>query len=236
MSDDDRLASEYVLGVLDGEELLTARGRAARDPAFAALVTKWEDRFAPLLDGPEVEPRAELLHRVNESIDRPAGSDGATVAQLRRSARIWKIATFAASAVAAVALAVLAVRPDMLTPPPEAQSAEAPLVASVPIAETDLRLAVTWLPDREELLVSASGLTADGIHDHELWVAGSGDAGLQSLGVVEPGAERRVAVSPEAAQLVTDGAQLVLTREPIGGAQPGAAAGPVVASGILRRI
>ena len=35
---DERLAAEYAMGLLEGEELLTARGRMANEPAFAGLV------------------------------------------------------------------------------------------------------------------------------------------------------------------------------------------------------
>ena len=85
------------------------------------------------------------------------------------------------------------------------------------------------------MLVSASGLTADGVHDHELWlVPAQGE--LQSLGVVTPGEERRVALQPELAALITDGSQMVLTREPIGGKPVDSAAGPVVAEGAFTAI
>ena len=103
-------------------------------------------------------------------------------------------------------------------------------MANIPIGETPLRLAVTYIPDRTELLVSASGLTADGVHDHELWLVMPQGA-PQSLGVVIPGEERRVAVDPAVAAYIGAGAQMVLTREPLGGAPKGGAAGPVVAQG-----
>lgn len=123
----------------------------------------------------------------------------------------------------------------VLQPATPVTPAQGPLVASIPIGDTPLRLGVTYLPDRKEMLVSASGLTADGVHDHELWlVPPQGE--LRSLGVVVPGREASMVLDPELAALIHDGAQMVLTREPIGGKRPGEAAGPVVAEGAFQTI
>ena len=87
------------------------------------------------------------------------------------------------------------------------------------------------------MLVSASGLTADGVHDHELWlVPQSEDTPLLSLGVVAPGEERRIQLTPAVAAEMADGSGLVLTREPLGGKPRDANAGPVVAEGRMQKI
>ncbi|MEB3415921.1 anti-sigma factor [Alteriqipengyuania sp. WL0013] len=227
MSDDERLAAEYVFGLLDGEDLLSARARLAREPGFAALVARWEDHAAPLLDAGEGHvPDEDVLARVHAQI--AGAGDGAQVIALRRSVTRWRCASGAAAA-AAIVMAVLVAEPaDRAAPAPERDAA--PLVANVPIGDTDLRLSVTYLPDRGEMLVSASGLTADGVHDHELWLVPD-EGALQSLGVVAPGTERRMPISPEIAERITARAGLVLTREPLGGKPVGEAAGPVVAEG-----
>ena len=228
LSDRDRLAAEHALRLLEGEELVTARGLMASDPDFAALVAQWEERLAPLLDEVgEAAPRPEVWAEIQRNLahDVPGGE----VVTLRKRVRQWQ---FASMASAAVALAFLAFaqpgQPPAETPAAPARSA--PLMANIPIGETPLRLAVTYIPDRTELLVSASGLTADGVHDHELWLVMPQGA-PQSLGVVIPGEERRVAVDPAVAAYIGAGAQMVLTREPLGGAPKGGAAGPVVAQG-----
>ena len=111
-----------------------------------------------------------------------------------------------------------------------------PLVAQVPIGETGLRLDVTYIPESERLLVGAIGLTADGVHDHELWLVPADGSALESLGVVAPGEVRSVALSQEVADKLGDGVGLVLTREPIGGKPEGEDAGPVVAEGAFTRV
>ena len=86
------------------------------------------------------------------------------------------------------------------------------------------------------MLVSASGLSADGVHDHELWVVPADGSDLQSLGVVVPGEERRVTLPVEIARNMGDGVELLLTREPLGGKPVDQDAGPVVAQGALSQV
>lgn len=53
--DEDMLAAELVLGLLEGVEHDETRDRAARDPAFAGLVRIWEARLSQVADLPPVE-------------------------------------------------------------------------------------------------------------------------------------------------------------------------------------
>lgn len=241
MSDDippeDMMAAEYALGLLEGEELLAARSREASDAGFAQEVAYWQDRLAPLLDQIDPQtPRAEVWERISAELE--STGDSAEIVSLTARLRRWKIAagSAAAAAVAAVTLLVLSPAQQALAPVPQEPS-EAPLAASIPIGDTQLRLAVTYLPERQELLVSASGLTADGVHDHELWlVPQSEDTPLLSLGVIEPGVERRVTLDAAVASEFADGSALLLTREPLGGKPEGVDAGPVVAEGRMQVI
>ena len=231
MTERDQLAAEYALGLLEGEDLLAARGRMAAEPDFAAAVAFWESRLAPLLD--EIggaAPDDALWARIAAEIEAVPGGE---VVSLKARVRFWQRAAAGAAmaAVGSVALLVLQPAPTPSTP----ATMQGPLVASIPIGDTPLRLGVTYLPDRKEMLVSASGLTADGVHDHELWlVPPQGD--LRSLGVVVPGREASMVLDPEVAALIGDGAQMVLTREPIGGKPAGQSAGPVVAEGAFQTI
>ena len=65
LSPEELLAAEFALRLLEGEALLEARGRFAREPQFAARVAWWEDRLAPLLDElGGAEPGPELWTRI----------------------------------------------------------------------------------------------------------------------------------------------------------------------------
>ncbi|MBX7539899.1 anti-sigma factor [Qipengyuania sphaerica] len=240
MTDDptpeNMLAAEYALGLLEGEELLAARGREASDTAFAAEVAWWQNRLAPLLDEVDQQtPREEVWQRIAAELDGASGD--AEIISLNARLRRWKMATGVAAAAAVAAVSLFVLTPSVTAPPVGRATPEAPLAASIPIADTDLRIAVTYLPDREELLVSASGLTADGVHDHELWlVPQSEDTPLLSLGVIAPGEERRVSLDSATAAEMADGSALLLTREPLGGKPADANAGPVVAEGRMQII
>ena len=225
LSGDDLLAAEYAMGLLEGEDLLAVRGRMAREPAFAGLVAQWEPRLAPLLDEP-----ARAAPSPEERDEAPS-----PVVLLQRRVAVWQRIA-AGSAVAAVAAVALLFVPLGNTPAPDPATDAPPLVASIPIADTPLRIGVTFLPEREELLVAADGLTADGVHDHELWLMPPGEgAQPQSLGVVAPGTQERVSLDPSLAGAMRQGAQILLSQEPLGGAPDKSAPGPVVAQGTLAK-
>lgn len=233
LSPDELLAAELALGLLEGEALLAARSRRSADAAFAAQVDWWNVHLAPLLDEvPGAVPTAGLGDRIAAAI-RSAAPGEAEVAQLRRRLRLWQGTTGLAlvASVAALAFAFTpALRQPIETGAGGGDARGAPLFASIPIADTPLRLAVTWLPDRRELLIGAPGLTSDGVHDHELWLVRDGGAPV-SLGVVKPGATLRTALAAQIAAQMHAGARMVLTREPLGGKPPALPAGPIVAEG-----
>ena len=248
--DDKTIAAEYTLGLLEGEELLAARGRLATDTDFAWRKEWWDSWFAPLSDemsgaepSPEVWDRIEARLTATDSADviaAPGAGPSASndnVADLQDKVRRWQWTAGITSAAAAIALAVLVFAPGSAPPTetPTQIAAADPLMATVPIGDTGLRLDVTYMPESERMLVTAIGLTADGVHDHELWlVPAEGD--LQSLGVVAPGEVVSMDLPEEIARNILDGSQVVLTREPIGGKPEGVDAGPVVAEGAFSKV
>ena len=110
MTSDELLAAEFVLGLLEGEDLLAARARAQSDEAFAEEIAIWQDRLAPLADtiAPRT-PRAELWPRIEAALaseSEAAGSESAKIVSLRRNLRRWQWAG-GFSAAAAIVLAFL---------------------------------------------------------------------------------------------------------------------------------
>ena len=235
---DALIAAEYVIGLLEGEDLLAARGRAASDPAFAALVAQWEQRLAPLLDEVRgAEPSPEIWQRIEEEIGLRTAREDDRVVALSGEVTRWKWIAGLTSAAAAVALAfaVFSPTPSPVEPAPQIAAAQ-PLVAQVPIGETGLRLDVTYIPESERMLVAAIGLAPDGVHDHELWLVPKDGSALQSLGVVAPGEVHSMQLPADIAKNLGDGVQVVLTREPLGGKPEGQDAGPVVAEGAFSQV
>lgn len=259
--DESTIAAEYALGLLEGEELMSARGRNASDKGFANRVAWWNAWFAPWTDEmPGAEPGAHVWDAIAAQVNgqargqvdakldaagQPQGSASEAVSNvvlidMERRVRRWQWTAAITSAAAALAVAVLITAPGAApvvedAPPPLAVADAPPLMASIPIGDT-LRLGVTFLPTSDEMLVSAAGLTADGVHDHELWLVPADGGALQSLGVVVPGEERRVALPSEVAQNMGDGVQVLLTREPLGGKPENVDAGPVVAQGAFGQV
>ncbi|WP_234027241.1 anti-sigma factor domain-containing protein [Erythrobacter sp. KY5] len=249
-------AAEYSLGLLEGEELLAARGRLANDDGFAWRKVWWDNWFAPLTDQmPAAEPGPQVWERIAAEIDlRPAdampadaivaANDGAhsNVVDISARLRRWQWTAGLTGAAAAV-LAAVAFVGQGTGPAPVPTATDAPqfaaadpLVAQVPIGDTGLRLDVTYIPETDRLLVGAIGLTADGVHDHELWLVPEDGSALQSLGVVAPGEVRSFELPAEIVSNMGSGVELVLTREPIGGKPEGEDAGPVVAEGTLTTV
>ncbi|MGB3469976.1 MAG: anti-sigma factor [Erythrobacter sp.] len=246
------LAAEYSLGLLEGEELLAARGREATDADFAARREWWDNWFVPLSDGVSgAQPGDHVWAAIAAQVDArtgagtgtgdAGGTDNVVLLDMERRLTRWKWTAAITSAAAAVALALFAFGPNSNpvsqdTPELAANEAAAPLMASIPIGDTALRLGVTFLPASAEILVSAAGLSADGVHDHELWLVPEDGSAAQSLGVVVPGEERRFNLSDSVAAKMGDGVKLLLTREPLGGKPENQDAGPVVAEGALQQV
>ena len=243
--DDPMIAAEWALGLLEGEELLAARGKYATDPDFAWRKEWWDDWFAPLSDAmPGAEPGehvwdgiAARLAAQQENAPAANAAPAANVVALEAKVRRWQWVAGMSSMAAAVALALFAFAPARS--PVEAPSqiaAAAPMVATVPIGETGLRLDVTYIPESERMVVAAIGLTPDGVHDHELWLVPKDGSPLQSLGVVKPGEVRSMTLPAAITAKLGEGAGLALTREPLGGKPADKDAGPVVAKGSFTRV
>ena len=248
--DDPMIAAEWALGLLEGEELLAARGKYATDPDFARRKEWWDNWFAPMTDAmPGAEPGEHMWDSIAARVSSHQAAAGNTapeapasnVIALETRVRRWQWMAGLSSAAAALALVWISLVPGRAPVDAPVQiAAAAPLpnalVATVPIGETGLRLDVTYSPDSDKMLVAAIGLTRDGVHDHELWLVPAGGGMPQSLGVVAPGGVRSMVLPQALADQLKGGASLVLTREPIGGKPEGKDAGPVVAKGAFTRV
>ncbi len=242
--DDPMIAAEWALGLLAGEELLAARGKAATDPEFAWRKQWWDDWFAPLSDAiPGAEPGEHVWQGIAARVAAQQAAAAApeaaasNVTDLEARVRRWQWVAGLSSMAAAVALVWgFALAPARIEPAPAQLAAGAPMVATVPVGESGLRLDVTYIPESRRMVVGAIGLAADGVHDHELWLVPADGTPLQSLGVVAPGEVRSMELPQAVTAKLGEGASLVLTREPIGGKPEGEDAGPVVAKGAFTRV
>lgn len=177
--EDDLLAAEYVLGVLEGAERAAAAARADREEAFASAIAAWEVRLSPLaLTVPAVGTPVDLWPRIAESCGLSAAplAEAAPIpapARGRMFERInfWRGAT-ALGFAAALAMAALA----LFRPPPS------PLMPPVPLATALLQPpkggTPAWLiaagPNKTLSLRPLQHLAIAEGHSLELWALPDG--------------------------------------------------------------
>lgn len=229
MSENPPLAAEYVLRLLEGEDLLEARRRVADDPAFAAEVEWWEDRLAPLFDEiADEEPSAELWPRILRRLDVPGGD----VVALKRKLARWRAAA-AAAAVAASILLVLQLRPQAPLPAPLPQSQPAPvLVASLVGEDAPEALTVAYRPNTRELVITPARIEAPVGRTRQLWLIPAGGQPI-SLGLVASEGVQRRSVAADVGTRFAGGATIAVSDEPTGGSPTGQPTGAVLATGSL---
>jgi anti-sigma-K factor RskA len=203
--EDDALAAEYVLGVLDLSERLAAEARIKADPDFARLVASWEERLSPLNDNYAEVPAPNLLPRIEARLF-PAPAPPARSGIWR-----WLAGMAVAASLVIVGLATL-------TPPRQV------LVAT--LATGDARLSYEVKSFGDTLRVTrVAGVPAVAGQVHELWVIAPGAAPV-SLGLLEDQPLTvRYPVPPA-------GWTLAVSVEPAGGSPTGAPTGPVILSAV----
>jgi anti-sigma-K factor RskA len=215
----DLLAAEYALGVLAGTERAAAEQRVAREPAFAGLVTDWEQRLAPwAAEIAEVAPPPQLWDRIAGALPAQTQAGG-----LWQSIAFWRGLTFAAGALAAACLAALI----YLGPFTRQQ----PLVAAIEggghrhfVATIDTR--------RGTVAVVPAAFSADATRVPELWLVPP-DGKPRAVGLLRADQTVTLTLPPELAALAKDDAVLAVSLEPPGGSTTGLPTGPVIATGKL---
>jgi anti-sigma-K factor RskA len=223
MSDDERLAAEYALGVLDGAERAAAAQRIGREPVFAALVAQWEARFAPWANEiDEVAPPPHVWERIAAALPAPAPSRQT----LWQSLALWRGLTAATAALAVACLVALIYVGSAVR--------QQPLVASID-GGGHRHFVATVDPGRDRIAVSPAAFSTDATRVPELWLIPP-DGRPRAVGLLS--ADRTVTLTLPAplAALAKDNAVLAVSLEPPGGSPTGAPTGPVIASGKLTNL
>ena len=234
LSELEALAAEHALGVLSGPERAAAEARAARDPAFAALIDAWRERLAPLLaETPEASPPPAAWRRIEQAL--PANDNAA----IRRRLRFWQGSAIGALGLAAASLAMaamLATRPPLAPP----LATPAPILNASLMSPTDQAepmFVAAYDPARRALIVtSLMKPGADPTHVHELWVIPA-DGKPHPLGMIEPGKSKAMPMPKAMAPMFAPGAAIAVSVEPPGGSpRRDAPSGPIAAMGHLAKI
>lgn len=240
--EDQMLAAELALGLLDGAEHTAARARVLADPAFAAETAWWRDRLGGLAGlWIPAEPPAGLLQQIEAALD---GTPGA--APLAAGPGRWR--WFGGGAVAgalAAGLAALLLMPgtevverrivqrvEQPVQVPVAIPAAPPLVAILAPGEGTDREPVAAVFDRQTRTLRLTAIIS--VPENrvaELWRIGS-DQVPRPLGLLTTGARTPIEIDQD---LTLSADEIIaISIEPVGGSPTGSPTGEVIASGALQ--
>lgn len=215
--EDEALAAEYVLRLLDAEAARAFEMRLQADADLRALVQVWEARFAALAaevpeDVPSPSVRAKLLAELK-------GAETASV-------RGWSWNWFAFPVLGAVVVAAFLAVSPMLRGPVFDPSLHATLMSQ----DGAVHIEAGYAPEGNLFkVIPERGAPAAG-RDFELWVIGGQADAPVSLGVIPADRESLFEITAEMAALI-EGGTLAVSDEPAGGSPTGAPTGAILAIG-----
>ena len=214
--DDEALAAEYVLHLLDVDERSAFETRLRDDRGLQARVYRWEAQLAPLSD--EVAPVAPPPHLKSKVMFAVAPASRKPFA-----GRVWSLALGGAVFVALMAALLFG---TFLKDPSDLSPA---FQAELSAEDGSLLIVVGVIPATHEIVLErVAGAPRSG-RVHELWLIAEGAAGPVSLGVLENQGTTRIRVPDDIAPGVRTGT-LAISDEPPGGSPTGAPTGEVLAT------
>ncbi len=227
--EDESLAAEYALGVLDAGERAVVSARRMREPQLDAAILAWEGRLAPLLElVPGIEPAPDLYDRIEARITDPAPSPVIDMTgPLRARLARWRAATMTTGAVAA-ALALAVVFQATHEPTTTHQ-----FVAVLQKSADAPAFALTVDIDKREFTVRPVAATAPAGKSYELWMIEPKLAAPRSLGLLNTDGVRRDRKLGDTDAAVVMDATYAVTVEPEGGSPNGKPSGDPVFYGKL---
>ena len=221
---DDVLAAEFAIGLLNPDEAEAVRDRARQDAPLSLRIAWWRDQLTPLAERGAIEPPAAVWHGIQRSL---AANDNPPTPANR-----WRSAALAAMSVAAALVVYIGVAPQ---PQPSVitrtVTAPAPMVAML-IGKGGTEVALV-VDDQGQMHTTPAVLDA-GKGDPELWVIPA-DGRPRSLGVFDAHSRSAHGVAPAMRAMMAEGMTFAVSLEPKGGSPTGSPTGPVVATGKLIR-
>ena len=219
LPEDELLAAELALGVLEGAERTTAEQRAIRDHGFARLVEEWEQRLAPwAAEISEASPPPQVWDRISGALPAQTPRTG-----LWHSLKFWRGASFASGALAAACLAGLFYLGTFV--PQQA------LIATIE-GGGHRHFVATVDSARGTVAVIPAAFSADATRVPELWLIPP-DGRPRAVGLLRADQTVVLALPPDLAAVAKNNAVLAVSLEPPGGSTTGLPTGPVIATGKL---
>ncbi len=234
----DRLASEYVLGTLQGGARRRFEALLPAHPMLRQAVTRWHDRLQPLARAiPPVAPAPAVWERIEARLDGaavPVRAPAATPARAPSPAHapaparpgfwgalaFWRGWSLVATAAAAV-LAVLLMQPATVPPP---------IVVLLSAPEGANSFVASVASDGGSMVVRpVINVSTQQNRALELWAV-PGQGAPRSLGLIS--ADRPTVL--RRGRLLEDTAAFAVSLEPPGGSPTGAPTGPILFTGKLQ--
>ena len=220
--EDDILAAEFALGLLDDMESVAVQARARTDAVLSLRIAWWRDQLAPLVSEVATPAPAGIWQRIEAQL--PGNDNSATLMQR------WRAAAVAAMSVAAALLLFIGMQPEVV--PVAAPSAPEPMMAALSGKEGAV-VAVSYDETSGRLVIAP--ITLDpGTGDAELWVIPEGGKPV-SLGIIDAKLVQPRQIPVDSRRFLQPGATFAITQEVQGGSPTGQPGGPIVAAGKIIR-
>jgi anti-sigma-K factor RskA len=217
----DRLAAEYVLGLLRYRARARFERLCAELPAALTAQQRWEERLLPLsLALAPVTPDAARWPQIERAIAAMNGGSAVPRAAARSAARRWWPAALAASL---IGVALLVGRLTYWSEP-----TWQPIAVLAPANAAPL-----WRLERSadgaQINIRALGpIALSAAQSYELWILPSGGGNPVSLGLMPRQGTLERRLTPAQRALLAAARQVAVSLEPAGGSPTGQPTGPVV--------
>ncbi len=232
------LAGQFALGVLEGDDLASARRAMLADPTFAADVEWWENRLGTQAEhAGRMTPTDDVWSAIEARLE--TGGSVFDISEKRRSIPYaWSIGSaLAGAAAASLALYILVPNLGVSDIQPVEQVQQSQLIAQLQDADTGRSLASRVDPNSNEISLRIAGLIPENAASTaaELWVVPKGGAPV-SLGFIPGNGEFKRKLSQAEAKLLVEGATLAVTFEQRGEQTHEAPTTPILLAGALTRV
>ncbi|HEX2556507.1 MAG TPA: anti-sigma factor [Microvirga sp.] len=236
--DQERLAAEHVMGLLEGEERAAAERLLAADPGFQASVAAWQARFAELDDTAAAVPPGEGLWRrvegslaeAREAAPLRVAEAGPVIVPDPRSAfaALWRNLAFwrAAGLAGAFATVALAVGLGIFAE----RAGRAPVLIAVLLTDANQPGAiVNAFAGGEAELVPLAAIPVPPGRALEIWTLWDRARGPVSIGLIDEA--RRVRLNLRDLPQPGPNQLFEITLEPATGSPTGRPTGPILMKG-----
>ena len=233
-SRDELLAGEYVLGVLSLADRQRVEARIAKDRAFAAIVTRWQENLADFNEEYDEEmPPSRAYARIEARLFPRSvfARELAAAGSWWNSLLLWRGVAFASLA---LLVTYASLETGWIAGTPAVRPLVADMVGSGGAAAVSL-LARYDAGNGRIRLTPVAMKTADR-HSLQLWLVPGGSNPALSLGVLPETGDGSVEIPASLRPRLGEGVTFAVSVEPFGGSPTGQPTGPVIASGKARNL